>query len=78
MKETKTTDTKTTVMLILMLLYVISPIDLMPGLPFDDAVVVILWYLQYKTNGTTKKNPQLEDFIKNNKLVDEYENNGEV
>lgn len=44
--------TKDWIILIIVLIYIISPIDLMPGVPVDDIIVAIVGALiSYNTRG---------------------------
>jgi uncharacterized membrane protein YkvA (DUF1232 family) len=38
-------DKKKIIILIIMVLYVFSPIDIMPGCPLDDMIVLVAGYL---------------------------------
>ena len=50
-------------LIVFTLLYIISPVDLMPGLPIDDIVVLILhFFIQNRLSQRDYTNPVVEKY----------------
>lgn len=55
MPDTGNKDLMRTLIVVAAVIYVISPIDLMPGVPFDDIMAVVMAAMNYKKLGGEEK-----------------------
>ena len=63
MEEKKMDDsTKRLILIVAVVIYVISPVDLMPGVPIDDIIVAVIGYnAQKKLNESSDINDMVDN-----------------